>query len=451
MAALAQLAVRLSQSAVVQSYGAFSKGLTRTLLIFFNLAWRLRIKFPYLYVITSMILNVRLQLEDALADPVPAKKSQVEHPQMHPMDKVRLQQDFIQDYQVGHSHLHLPSHIQVDHNQEHQASHILVGLIPLHLLDFNQEPHPSRIQVDLNQEHHLSHIQVDLNQEHHPSHIQVDPNQEGQASHIQVDPNQEGQASHIQVDPNQEGQASHIQVDPNQEGQASHIQVDPNQEGQASYIQVDPNQEGQASHIQVHPNQEDQTNHTQGGHNQEGQASHIHQVLLDPILRPQMPRILQVPLGLIQVPHLGSIQVHLLAHIQVHLLGSIPQHLILQVLLGQLLHLVLHIKHLLCHIHPPLAHMVSQVLQVPHRLGPLAPDHGAHQVGSILPLQICHIQPACHTHHQTKHLELHNRYPGGRCHQVNGDLLQTSQELLDHIPEAVISKASHWNISAQWL
>ncbi|XP_053550916.1 salivary gland specific protein SAGSIN1 isoform X2 [Bombina bombina] len=62
MAALSQLVAWLSQSAVVRSYGVFSKGLTRTLLIFFNLAWRLRIKFPYLYVIASMMLNVRLQV-----------------------------------------------------------------------------------------------------------------------------------------------------------------------------------------------------------------------------------------------------------------------------------------------------------------------------------------------------------------------------------------------------
>ncbi|KAM9304762.1 salivary gland specific protein SAGSIN1 [Gastrophryne carolinensis] len=62
MAALAQLAVWLSQSAAVRSYGVFSKGLSRTLLIFFQLAWRLRIKFPYLYVIASMMLNVRLQV-----------------------------------------------------------------------------------------------------------------------------------------------------------------------------------------------------------------------------------------------------------------------------------------------------------------------------------------------------------------------------------------------------
>ncbi|KAM5152509.1 salivary gland specific protein SAGSIN1 [Mantella aurantiaca] len=62
MASLSQLAVWLSQSAAARSYAVFSKGLSRTLLIFFNLAWRLRIKFPYLYVIASMMLNVRLQV-----------------------------------------------------------------------------------------------------------------------------------------------------------------------------------------------------------------------------------------------------------------------------------------------------------------------------------------------------------------------------------------------------
>ncbi|XP_036279603.1 salivary gland specific protein SAGSIN1 isoform X1 [Pipistrellus kuhlii] len=61
-AALSGLAVRLSRSAAARSYGVFCKGLTRTLLIFFDLAWRLRINFPYLYIVASMMLNVRLQL-----------------------------------------------------------------------------------------------------------------------------------------------------------------------------------------------------------------------------------------------------------------------------------------------------------------------------------------------------------------------------------------------------
>ncbi|XP_072415896.1 salivary gland specific protein SAGSIN1 [Chiloscyllium punctatum] len=47
---------------VVRSYGVFSKGLSRTLLTFFDLAWRLRLRFPYLYLIASLMLNVRLQV-----------------------------------------------------------------------------------------------------------------------------------------------------------------------------------------------------------------------------------------------------------------------------------------------------------------------------------------------------------------------------------------------------
>ncbi|XP_023569203.1 small integral membrane protein 10-like protein 2A isoform X1 [Octodon degus] len=61
-AVLSGLAVRLSRSAAARSYGVFCKGLTRTLLIFFDLAWRLRINFPYLYIVASMMLNVRLQV-----------------------------------------------------------------------------------------------------------------------------------------------------------------------------------------------------------------------------------------------------------------------------------------------------------------------------------------------------------------------------------------------------
>ncbi|NWY91643.1 SIL2B protein, partial [Ptilorrhoa leucosticta] len=61
-AALSALAARLSQSAAARSYGVFCKGLTRTLLIFFDLAWKLRINFPYLYIVASMMLNVRLQV-----------------------------------------------------------------------------------------------------------------------------------------------------------------------------------------------------------------------------------------------------------------------------------------------------------------------------------------------------------------------------------------------------
>lgn len=60
--ALLGLAVRLSRLSAACSYGVFCKGLTRTLLIFFDLAWRLRINFPYLYIVASMMLNVRLQV-----------------------------------------------------------------------------------------------------------------------------------------------------------------------------------------------------------------------------------------------------------------------------------------------------------------------------------------------------------------------------------------------------
>lgn len=68
-AALSGLAVRLSRSAAARSYGVFCKGLTRTLLIFFDLAWRLRINFPYLYIVASMMLNVRLQVGEPRPPP----------------------------------------------------------------------------------------------------------------------------------------------------------------------------------------------------------------------------------------------------------------------------------------------------------------------------------------------------------------------------------------------
>ncbi|KAL6091565.1 hypothetical protein STEG23_025243 [Scotinomys teguina] len=54
--------MRLSRWAATRgSYGAFCKGLTRTLLTFFDLAWRLRVNFPYFYMVASVMLNVRLQ------------------------------------------------------------------------------------------------------------------------------------------------------------------------------------------------------------------------------------------------------------------------------------------------------------------------------------------------------------------------------------------------------
>ncbi|XP_045394315.1 small integral membrane protein 10 [Lemur catta] len=61
--ALSSLAVRLSRSTATRdSYRAFCKGLTRTLLTFFDLAWRLRMNFPYFYIVASVMLNVRLQV-----------------------------------------------------------------------------------------------------------------------------------------------------------------------------------------------------------------------------------------------------------------------------------------------------------------------------------------------------------------------------------------------------
>ncbi|XP_036894921.1 small integral membrane protein 10-like protein 2A [Sturnira hondurensis] len=63
VATLSGLALRLSHSAAARgSYCAFCKGLTRTLLTFFDLAWRLRMNFPYFYLVASVMLNVRLQV-----------------------------------------------------------------------------------------------------------------------------------------------------------------------------------------------------------------------------------------------------------------------------------------------------------------------------------------------------------------------------------------------------
>lgn len=62
-AALSGLTLRLSRLAATRgSYGAFCKGLTRTLLLFFDLAWRLRLNFPYVYILASVMFNVRLQV-----------------------------------------------------------------------------------------------------------------------------------------------------------------------------------------------------------------------------------------------------------------------------------------------------------------------------------------------------------------------------------------------------
>ncbi|XP_036894888.1 small integral membrane protein 10-like protein 2A [Sturnira hondurensis] len=62
-ATLSGLVVRMPRCVVAFGYyRTFCKRLTRTLLIFFNLAWRLRVNFPYFYVVSSVILNVRLQV-----------------------------------------------------------------------------------------------------------------------------------------------------------------------------------------------------------------------------------------------------------------------------------------------------------------------------------------------------------------------------------------------------
>ncbi|KAM8912603.1 small integral membrane protein 10-like protein 1 isoform 1-T1 [Lycaon pictus] len=62
-AAPSSLALKACSTAgVPSSYGVFCKGLSRTLLAFFELAWQLRMNFPYFYVAGSVILNIRLQI-----------------------------------------------------------------------------------------------------------------------------------------------------------------------------------------------------------------------------------------------------------------------------------------------------------------------------------------------------------------------------------------------------
>ncbi|XP_049988971.1 small integral membrane protein 10-like protein 2A [Alexandromys fortis] len=64
-AALSGLAMRLLRllrwAATRGSYSIFRKGLTRTLLTFFDLAWRLRVNFPYFYMVASVMLSVRIE------------------------------------------------------------------------------------------------------------------------------------------------------------------------------------------------------------------------------------------------------------------------------------------------------------------------------------------------------------------------------------------------------
>ncbi|XP_040599789.1 small integral membrane protein 10-like protein 2A [Mesocricetus auratus] len=47
---------------MTRSYGGFGPILTRTMLLFFRLAWRLHINFPSLYVMASLMFNVRMQV-----------------------------------------------------------------------------------------------------------------------------------------------------------------------------------------------------------------------------------------------------------------------------------------------------------------------------------------------------------------------------------------------------
>ncbi|KAB0398911.1 hypothetical protein E2I00_011832 [Balaenoptera physalus] len=54
-----------SLAAAPGSYGVFCKGLSRTLLAFFELAWQLRMNFPYFYIAGSVVLNIRLQTNPA--------------------------------------------------------------------------------------------------------------------------------------------------------------------------------------------------------------------------------------------------------------------------------------------------------------------------------------------------------------------------------------------------
>ncbi|XP_052026242.1 small integral membrane protein 10-like protein 2A [Apodemus sylvaticus] len=45
-----------------RTYGGFGPLLTRTMLLFFRLAWRLYNNFPSLYVMASVMLNMRMQV-----------------------------------------------------------------------------------------------------------------------------------------------------------------------------------------------------------------------------------------------------------------------------------------------------------------------------------------------------------------------------------------------------
>ncbi|XP_004636704.1 small integral membrane protein 10-like protein 2A isoform X2 [Octodon degus] len=56
------LTIKASSPAATHPYGVFCKGLSCTLLTFFELAWQLRINFPSFYVMGSVILNICLQV-----------------------------------------------------------------------------------------------------------------------------------------------------------------------------------------------------------------------------------------------------------------------------------------------------------------------------------------------------------------------------------------------------
>lgn len=102
-AALSGLAVRLSRSAAARSYGVFCKGLTRTLLIFFDLAWRLRINFPYLYIVASMMLNVRLQVGEPRPPlgPSPPTLPERRSTQRGPAHRAQDEEDAVMSCQAG--------------------------------------------------------------------------------------------------------------------------------------------------------------------------------------------------------------------------------------------------------------------------------------------------------------------------------------------------------------
>lgn len=53
----------LSLMTATRSYGGFGPILTRSMLLFFRLAWQLHINFPSLYVMASVMLNICMQVQ----------------------------------------------------------------------------------------------------------------------------------------------------------------------------------------------------------------------------------------------------------------------------------------------------------------------------------------------------------------------------------------------------